>query len=534
MRVKSITRTAALGALVSAVAFAGAGPLPAAATTPQEDRALAALAMAVDAVGGAEALRGLRTYRYKARSMRGILDEGVAPGDSPTLSTPVQYRVRHALGTANSPRRLRVDSVRTSLGTPRRVNEVIVGQRGFIRGTDANFSAPGLKAMTSDRMAAIRKEQTLLTPHLMLRRVMGNVRLIRNGGMRTIDGRTYRVLVIRHAVAPVRLFVDTATGRLTRLRTTEHDYLRRDVPIEVVYRRWVPAGGGLMFPRVVSLWSDGERLQREIRRRADIQANPGVRRPVFTFPDGLQAPFRPRLARIGVRTSQWIMAFATIGFIKDGGQTAINPQRVAPGVFLLGGVANNSLVIRRDSGVVIFEGALHDHRAEAVIRFVQRRFPNRRITHVVTTHHHSDHAGGQRPYVAMGARAVLHEAAVPFFRRVFRERDSLILPDRLDGSQRRARIVSVPNDGNVVLPDVTTDVEVYPIATPHAVDMTIPFAVQEGVVFVSDIYTPGGDPGAGGQALQDLIEAQNLNVSWIAGGHGGVISHEDFLADLGQ
>jgi glyoxylase-like metal-dependent hydrolase (beta-lactamase superfamily II) len=225
------------------------------------------------------------------------------------------------------------------------------------------------------------------------------------------------------------------------------------------------------------------------------------------------------------------MSFAHLGFVKDGGQQAINPQRVSPGVILLGGVANNSLVVRRANGVVVLEGALHDLRAEAVRRFVRQRFPGLRITHVVTTHHHSDHSGGMRPYVATGARAVVHRAAVPFFRRVFAERDTTLLPDRLDRTDRRARITPVPADGRV-LGDPLRQVEVYPIATTHAVDMTVTFVREGGVVFVSDIYTPGGTPGEGGQALDDLIVAEGLDVEWIAGGHGGVISYADFLADL--
>ena len=68
---------------------------------------------------------------------------------------------------------------------------------------------------------------------------------------------------------------------------------------------------------------------------------------------------------------------------------------------------------------------------------------------------------------------------------------------------------------------------------PHSVDMTVTFVEQGGVIFVSDVYTPGAPPGEGGQALNDLIVANNLNVEWIAGGHGGFISYDDFLADLG-
>ena len=155
------------------------------------------------------------------------------------------------------------------------------------------------------------------------------------------------------------------------------------------------------------------------------------------------------------------------------------------------------------------------------------------IKHILVTHHHSDHSGGMRPYVAVGAKVVLHEAAVPFFEQVFSERDSTILPDRLDRSDRSAKIRAVPADGSRVLRDADQAMEVIPF-DQHSVDMTVTFLRQDGVLFVSDVYSPGTPPGAGGQALDDLIRSRGLDVRWIAGGHGGFISYADFQAALAQ
>lgn len=539
MGLSRLARTTALGALAVSVSVAGATPvaLTTAAGAPRAALVApgtpAALRLAVRAVGGAEDLRDLRGLRYVARGQRWIHDEGVRPGGAAVPADTFRAVVRQALRTQAAPMRLRVDSVRTSRDTAREVHEVIAGRRGYIRGVDANGSTPATKAMTSDRWAAIRAQQTLLSPHLLLRQALRNPAMARGGGTQTLGGQTYRVLVLRPRVAPVRVFVDPRTGRIARLRTLQHDYLRRDVMIEVRYARWTRAGSGLRMPRTVAIWSDGERIHRETR--SAVAANPTLRARAFRIPASVgPTPFSPRLARVGARTSEWVMSFAHLGFIKDGGQQAINPQRVSPGVILLGGVANNSLVVRRDSGVVVLEGAVHDLRAEAVRRFVRQRFPGLRISHVVTTHHHADHSGGMRPYVATGAEAVVHRAAVPFFRRVFAERDTTLLPDRLDRftrDERPAQITPVPA-GGLVLGDSVRQVEVYPIQTTHAVDMTVTFVREGGVVFVSDIYTPGAPPGDGGQALNDLIVAEGLDVEWIAGGHGGVISYADFLADL--
>ncbi|MGH3306634.1 MAG: MBL fold metallo-hydrolase [Nocardioides sp.] len=541
MKRPGLHTTATAGALALTVSLAGFLPATttagnASSAAPQLAQARAggqALRMAVRAVGGPEALRALRSFRYAATGNRWIYDEGIRPGDRAKPSATFDERVRYVVANRRTSNRVRVDVVRTSNGADRPVHEVISGRRGFIRGVDANGSTATTKPMTGDRGAAIREELALLNPHVLLQMALRNPRMARDGGTAVLGGQRFRVLVLRHAVAPVRLFMSTRTGRLARLRTVQHDYLRRNVRIEVRYARWSAAGAGLRFPRTVALWSDGQRLHRELRPAGELVANPRLDRSAFRIPASVQARrFGPRLSSVGRRTSEWVMSFANLGFIKDGGQTAINPQRIAPGIILLGGVSNNSMVVRRASGVVVVEGALHDLRAEAVIGFVRRRFPGERITHVITTHHHSDHSGGMRPYVALGARTVVHERAVPFFRRVFRERNSSIMPDRLDRSDRPARFRAVPNGGSVVLNDANRRIEVLSFNVAHSVDMTVTFVEQGGVLFVSDVYSPPGPPGDGGQALNDLIEANNLNVEWIAGGHGSFIAYDDFVAQL--
>lgn len=542
MRFNGLSRGTALGALALSMGVTGIGPSGATseATTLAPDasvRAPVSLRMAVNAVGGAASLRGLDAFRYQAEAERSILDEGLVPGDGAEPGATVKSRVRYVL-KGRQPARIRIDNVRTSLGVDRPVREVLSRRRGYIRGVDANFSQPVTKPMTSDRWAAIHEEQELLNPHVLLSRALERPKLARNGGQRTIDGRRYRVLVLRDDVAPIRMFIDTRTGRLAMLRTEQHDYLRRDVPIEVTYRRWQPAGDGLLFPRRVKLTSDGFTMVREARSKA--VANPTIRGRAFRFPNSVaSAPFEADLARIGARTSQWLLSFVNLGFLKEGGQRAINPITItdgtntAAGMKLLGGVADNSLVVQRPGGVVVIEGALHDHRAEAVIDYVDQspEFTGP-ITHVVTTHHHSDHAGGMRPYVALGATAVVEEQAVSFFQKVFGERDSTILPDRLDGTDAAANVQGVPAAGLAL----GNGISIFPIQTEHSVDMVVPYVADQGVLFTSDIYSPPGlpnraDPNA--QAIAAMVQARGLSPKWIAGGHGTFISYAAFKAALG-
>ena len=547
MKVNKLVRGSMFGVLAVATGLGGLGSAAAApqAAAPAAGAAAAklpaSLRVAADAVGSVAALRGLQSFKYSASSQRIILDEGFRTTNAVSPAASVKSTVRYVLRNGKTPARVRVDSVRTSVGADRPVHEVLSGQRGFVRGVDANFSPATTKAMTSDRLAAIRSEQALLNPQVLLEQAVRRPAMARNGGTRRIKGRAFRVLVLRDSVAPIRMFVDARTGRLAMLRTMQADYLRRDVPIVVHYRKWAPAGAGMMFPRQVSLSSDGFTMIRE--RRTAVKTNPTVSRKVFAFPANIgSTAFKPRLAHIGAATSEWLLSFDMLGFSKDGGQTAINPTRVrdangaAANVILLGGVANNSMIVRRSNGIVVVEGALSSFRAEAVIRFIHRRFPGQRITHVVTTHHHADHSGGMRPYVALGATVVVGQEAVPFFRQVFSMRDSKILPDRLDGSNAPTHIRGVPAAGLTLPGNARPNIDVFPIQQDHAVDMVVPYVRDSGVLFTSDIYSPPALPAAGdpnAQAIVNMVNARGLNPQWIVGGHGTFIRYADFAAAVG-
>jgi glyoxylase-like metal-dependent hydrolase (beta-lactamase superfamily II) len=191
------------------------------------------------------------------------------------------------------------------------------------------------------------------------------------------------------------------------------------------------------------------------------------------------------------------------------------------------------MVVEQQDGIVVVEGALSDYRAEALLGYITETFPGKPIRYVTVGHHHSDHAGGMRPFVAVGARPVVHANAVDFFTDVFADRSSRLLRDRLDRSDAQADILPVPATGTVTLEDPVRPVILLAEPTTHATTTVLQFVPSEGVLFVNgDTYTPGGAPGPGARSLDQTIRANNLAVQWIVGGHGGVISYADFQAAI--
>jgi hypothetical protein len=128
---------------------------------------------------------------------------------------------------------------------------------------------------------------------------------------------------------------------------------------------------------------------------------------------------------------------------------------------------------------------------------------------------------------------VVHEAAEEFFADIF-QRPSTLRPDALAENPTAANIETMSAGGSYTIPDANRAVMVYPLANEHAGDMVLIYVQGAGVVFVSDIYNPNPNApaGPGGQLVQDAIEAAGIEVSAIAGGHGGTIDYETFQSLL--
>ena len=520
-----------LGALAVCCLPASAG----AQTRPATNRVVT---QAMDGLGGRAALRGLQTFRLQTTGRAFIFDEGLRPDDNVTPASTFTQRLDYELRAAGD--RLRADSVRTSQGTARRISEVISGRLGFLNGVDANGGSPTTAAMTSDRWAAVRREQQLLNPQLLVRSLIARPSLATTFPATTLNGRPHRVLVIRDDVAPIRLYIDSRTGRIDRLTTQDHQYVRRDVRVIVDYSRWQFARATtgrsprvrVAFPRTVSIKVAGQAVHTESRTSVAINRPANAAR--FTFPAGVSPRFDATLASRGARTTEWLMSFAQLGFPKDGPADTIVPRLVAPGNTLIQGLPNNSMIVEQSNGIVVVEGALDDFRAEALISYINKTYPGKPIRAVTASHHHADHAGGMRPFVALGATALIGEDAVPLFRGVFSNRSSRLLPDRLDRTNRAATMRTVPKTGFITLPDSAQPVMLLSEPTQHATTTILVYMPNAGVLFVNgDTYTPGGPFGPGAASLEKTIEANGLRPSFIVGGHGAVVPYAAFRTGLG-
>ena len=226
---------------------------------------------------------------------------------------------------------------------------------------------------------------------------------------------------------------------------------------------------------------------------------------------------------------QWHEEFVSAGVPLDSLQDQVNAEEIAPGVFHLTGGTHHSLAVVQERGIVLAEAPLYPERSEAILAFLRARFPQRAVTHVISSHHHTDHSAGLRTFVALGTEIVLGRDSADFFRSEVFRAPSRIIADRLAERRARPRLRTVPSQGNVTLADAERPLVVQHVRSSHANDMLITYLPRQKLLFVSDVYSPQGpfNPVWAGELRAALRELQ-LDVAFIAGAHGaGLATVED-------
>jgi glyoxylase-like metal-dependent hydrolase (beta-lactamase superfamily II) len=477
-------------------------------------------------LGGEDAITALTSFSVQSEGTRLMIGEGVDPEDgSATVSA---FSSTTTFDLEKDALRIDWDRDYFFFTGSLAYSEVINGNLGYVQGSDLVLAPPSpdaLAAMPSDRMAAIRKEQRLLNPLLIMRDVADAPATGTAGGLALLDGVVHERLVVDDVVSDITLYVNPTTGHIAKLETWENDHLRRDVLVEVFYADW-QVNGDVQYPGAVFLAYDGELLHAETRTFAANAAVGDVEIPAGIDP----APaFVQEDADRGMRNHQFLLQFLSLGIPNTGVQDTIlavpldNPDPELAKLFHLTGGTHHSLAIKQAGGVVIAEAPLYPERSKAILEWVVDQFgAGTQVTHVLVTHHHFDHTAGLREFVAAGAQIVVHAEARVFFDGIFRA-PSTIVPDSLSEAPVQPKIVSVSDDGEFVAQDASATVRAIPMGSSHSKDMMLIYVEIAGseTVFVSDIFSPGfvSVPGGAAEVLA-AIEDSNLVVAKIAGGHG--------------
>src|SRR5205085_9261906 len=138
--------------------------------------------------------------------------------------------------------------------------------------------------------------------------------------------------------------------------------------------------------------------------------NPTVAPAAFAIPDAVKAAAKPPAT--GNVPYQWVLRRLFLARFTDS-DNVIYPNggslklvELAPNVqHVEGGTANNLIVAMKDH-LVIVDAPYGELQSRWVIDAAKAKYPGKPIRYLVLTHHHMDHTGGMRTYVAEGAKVI--------------------------------------------------------------------------------------------------------------------------------
>jgi len=462
-------------------------------------RARAVLDRAVEANGGAEALRAVEVVRLR-------LEGETHPRLQMTTPAPPfeggSFQETLLVDLANN--RLRLEQKFGGFGFDGDNTIAIVSGRGNVYDNRARTTTP-IPAEQATQQQFIQYHRRL--PNLLLRQALDRTNSLRYLGEDQFESRRHEVVTfVMPDTQQVALYIDVATGLVSKYELIFVDSLTGEEASEIIFSDYQKVGN-YQVPR---RWIN--RLAGEVN--ADYAA---------------QAEFNPAVTDDSFR-------------VAASGYTEVKPvpttleekvDQLADGVYVIQNVAGqnqNTLAVGFAEYVAAVEAPGSSGGADAVIKRIKELFPGKPIRYVAMTHHHGDHIGGMRSFIAEGATVITTSAN----RQVIESMAAAQQNDRLARNPRKPEFLLLEN-GKRVLADKTRRLELIDIGpNPHAREMVIAWLPGERVVFQGDLFfvpnndAPFGPPQPATVSFAKKLKELDLPVERIAAVHGDTATVEQF------
>jgi glyoxylase-like metal-dependent hydrolase (beta-lactamase superfamily II) len=347
--------------------------------------------------------------------------------------------------------------------------------------------------------AAFRSRLRAL-PQMVVANALERASRLRYLGTAQFDKRGHQVISFSNEDGlEMALYFDDKTGLLSKFETLGTDPFTGDTVTETIFTgyrnegaRPVPTG------RVIKVGGDATEEIRYTKVSFDAELADDKFKPSAEFKQNAQAAAAAAASPV---------------------------TRVSDTVYTVNARGYNVLFADLTDYILVVESPGGDAASRFAIDQIKKTIPGKPIRYIVPTHHHDDHAGGLRTYIAEGATVVAIPGEKGFFEQVAKSVFT-IDPDALSMNPKPIRIETVEG-GRRVFTDGKTTVEIIDIGpNPHTEAMHIAYLPNEKIIFQGDMMNAqanGDYPLANDAAVYfyGWLERSKLPVERIIGVHGG-------------
>jgi len=437
-----------------------------------------------------------------------------------------------------------IDWVRPKAGGGTRdYTDIFSADGGVVFGVDVNGAMPKRTttnatnmrpqhSMSSVRLTALLREQERL--HIV-EAMHDNPDRVSELPAQTVGGKSYPAAQYRGNFGTFIVMFDADTKLPAIVRTREFDVLMGDANYDAALSDW-RAVGTFKMPFHIMHTLNGEKIFDTTIQ--SYQQNAILPADAFNLPIAIRRnAAKPATAE--TMNYQWMIRRMANGFYVDSDAmytddgNALTMTDAGPNMSLVTGGSHNTLIVATNSYLVAFDAPGDDGLSKKVIEMAKAKYPGKNFKYLVLTHHHVDHTGGLRSYIADGATLVVGKGNGAYFRGVLTA-PATLNPYKVPGAAM-PNVVEV--DGKWSVNDGGRAIEAYSLETSHAAGYIIPYIPDAKTGFVTDLWNPGpmvAMPNPNMVAVVRGVEKAGIMPEKFAGGHGGIGDYAPLAAAVGK
>jgi glyoxylase-like metal-dependent hydrolase (beta-lactamase superfamily II) len=470
---------------------------------------------AVAAEGGAE-LRALKGLAIKGDAKFWEPGQSFLAGAEPRFLGDATFAITWDLANSRARSAWDRDQKYPEPAVKIKYTETVLPSLGYV--TDEKGAN---QPMSGIRVATHQRELERASPWLLVK-AMDESSKVRAAGSQRLGQQSMPAVSYSDGPTTFIILFDPKTHLPAAVRTRDDDNINGDSNFDLVLTDW-KAVGRVQIAHSLSYRVNDVEVAKLVYR--EVSANPAIAADTFAVPDAVKSAAKPPAT--GNVPYQWVLRrlFLTrfndsdnIIFPNGGGLKLVE---LAPNVqHVQGGTANNLIVAMKDH-LVIFDAPYGELQSRWVIDAAKMKYPGKPVRYLVLTHHHMDHTGGMRTYVAEGAKVIVPTPDKAYFEKDIKAPHTVV-PDELQKKARSTEIIEVKDQ--MTLKDETAEIRLYNIQNPHVQGFLLAHVVAPNILYVTDLISPRGpiDRSEGTAAVGEVLRKFGITGATIAGGHGAL------------